>query len=57
MKNLFKRVRKKEQVIHQHPIMDDNCHDLKNIKILNGKNLHVHLNMEHGHEHECFDID
>ena len=57
MKNLFNRNKKKDQVIHQHPIMNDLCHDLKNIKILNDKDLHVHLNLEHGHEHECFDTD
>lgn len=57
MKNLFKINKKKNHVIHQHPIMDDNCHDLKDIKILNNKDLHVHLNLEHGHDHECFDID
>ncbi len=57
MKNFFKREKKKDYVIHQHPIMDDDCHDLKNIKILNSKDLHIHLNLEHGHEHECFDME
>lgn len=57
MKNVFKQERKKDHVIHQHPIMDDDCHDLKNIKILNDKDLHIHLNLEHEHEHECFDIN
>ena len=57
MKNIFKREKKKDHVIHQHPIMDDVCHDPKNIKILDGNNLHIHLNLDHGHDHECFDID
>jgi len=57
MKNIFKREKKKDHVIHQHPIMDDVCHDLKNIKILDSNNLHIHLNLDHGHDHECFDMD
>jgi len=57
MKNFFTRERKKDHVIHQHPIMDDYCHNLNDIKILNNKDLHIHLNLAHGHEHVCFDID
>ena len=57
MKNIFKREKKKDHVIHQHPIIDDVCHDPKNIKIIDSKNLHIHLNLDHGHEHECFDLD
>ena len=57
MKNLFKQKMKNNSVAHQHPIMDDYCHGLKDIKILNNNDLHVHSNLAHGHEHVCFDVD
>ena len=57
MRNLFKREKKNDYVIHDHPIMDDYCHGLQDIEILDGNNLHKHLSLAHGHEHVCFDID
>ncbi len=57
MKNLFKIEKKNYNIIHQHPITDDYCHGLKDIKILNSKDLHIHMNLAHGHEQVCFDVD
>lgn len=57
MRNFFKREKKKDPIIHSHPILDDECHDLNKIKILDSDNLHIHMNVEMGHEHECFDRD
>jgi len=57
MKNLFKLEMRNDKKIHQHPLMNDSCHGLKEINILNDKDLKFPLNLAHGHRHVCFDVD
>ncbi|MHA1746007.1 MAG: hypothetical protein ACTSWW_08400 [Promethearchaeota archaeon] len=58
--NLFKKrskLSKSTRVIHTHPIYDDPCHSLTEIKILDGNQMHVHLHASIDNPNGCLDID